>query len=88
MKLPSLALIAVLTVLRAAAADAELHELTPTQRLAPPQLKATHEAVERFAKERVALPELGALEDFRAVIHVHAEDADHTKGTRQQVLEA
>jgi acetyl esterase/lipase len=88
MKLPNLALLAVFSVLPAAAADGEFHELTPAQRLAPAQLKATHEAVERFAKERVALPELGAREDFRAVIHVHAQDADHTKGTRQQVLEA
>src|SRR2546426_7651585 len=40
--------------------------LTPLQRLQPEQLKAAHEAVTRFARQRIALPELGALEDFRA----------------------
>ena len=39
-------------------------------------------------KSDAELPDLGAFEDFRAVIHVHAEDADHTKGTREQVLAA
>src|SRR6185436_6793212 len=27
-------------------------------------------------------------QDYRAVIHVHAEDSDHTKGTRPEVLAA
>ena len=41
-----------------------------------------------MARERQTLPNLGVYEDFRAVMHVHAEDADHTKGTRPEVLAA
>ncbi|HXJ61794.1 MAG TPA: hypothetical protein VNU68_34570, partial [Verrucomicrobiae bacterium] len=54
------------------AADTNELRRTPVQRMQPDVLKATHEAVQRFARERVALPDLGAREDFRAVIHVHA----------------
>jgi acetyl esterase/lipase len=74
--------------LLAAGADTNQARLTPVQRLQPAVLKATHETVQRFARERVSLPEVGALEDFRAVIHVHAEDSNHTKGTRAEVLAA
>src|ERR1041384_4509179 len=62
--------------------------LTPLQRLEPEHLKAAHEARIRFARDRQTLTNLGAYEDFRAVIHIHAEDSDHTRGTRQEVLEA
>ena len=62
--------------------------LTAMQRLEPARLKAAHEARERFARQRIVVPELWALEDFRAVLHVHAEDSDHTKGTRPEVLAA
>src|ERR1041384_7579903 len=54
-------------------------------RLAPEKLKALHEDRLRFAKERRPVPELSLYKDFRAVIHVHAEDSDHTKGTRDEV---
>src|SRR4029078_5293029 len=33
-------------------------------------------------------PRLGVYADYRAVLHVHAEDSDHTKGTRAEVLRA
>jgi acetyl esterase/lipase len=36
----------------------------------------------------VAPPPPGVYRDFRAVLHIHAEDADHTKGTRAEVLKA
>src|SRR5262249_39935767 len=62
--------------------------LTAEQRLEPERLKAARAAREQFAKVRSPVPEVGALEDFRAVIHVHAEDSDHTKGTRAEVLAA
>ncbi|MEW6158669.1 MAG: alpha/beta fold hydrolase [Verrucomicrobiota bacterium] len=58
------------------------------RRLLPERLQAVHEARQRLARERVALPNLGVYEDYRAVIHVHAEDSDHTKGTRPEVLDA
>src|SRR3954471_10385511 len=62
--------------------------LTPEQRLEPERIKAAHEDRLRFARERHAVPDLNFYEDFRAVLHVHAEDSDHTKGTRAQVLAA
>ena len=61
---------------------------TAEQRLEPARLKAAHEAREQFTRVRRSVPEVGALQDFRAVIHVHAEDSDHTKGTRAEVLAA
>jgi len=51
-------------------------------------LQAAHEARLRFARERIAVTNLSIYEDYRAVIHVHAEDSDHTGGTRAEVLEA
>lgn len=62
--------------------------LTAEQRLDPQRLKAVHEARQQFARERKTLPNFGPYEDYRAVIHVHAEDSDHTKGTRPEVLAA
>lgn len=63
-------------------------QLSPAERLTPERLKAAGEARDRFAKQRVPLPGLWGLEDYRAVIHVHAEDSAHTLGTREQVLAA
>lgn len=63
---------------------AEAPRLTPLQRLQPAQLQATHEAVQRFARERAEVPVLGAYEDFRAVLGVEAEDP----GQPQPVLAA
>jgi acetyl esterase/lipase len=61
--------------------------LTSLQRLEREHLKATHEARLRFERERHAPPVHGLYEDFRGVVHAHAEDAEHTKGTRKQLLE-
>jgi acetyl esterase/lipase len=60
---------------------------TTLERLEPAHLEATHQARLRFAKERKKLPSVGLYNDYRAVMHVHAEDADHTKGTRAEVLQ-
>src|SRR5262249_22591358 len=78
----------VLTVAPAFAADAPQRKLTSAERLQTEHLKTAHEARMRFAQERQALLDFGLYEDFRAVLHVHAEDSDHTKGTRQEVLAA
>lgn len=75
-------------ILPLAAGDFPGRQWTPTERLAPERLQAMREARERFARERVDLPDLAALTDFRTVIHVHAEDSKHTLGTRDQVLAA
>lgn len=58
------------------------------ERLAPERLAAVREARERLAAARKTLPEVGVYEDVPAVIHVHAEDAPHTLGKREEVLAA
>lgn len=68
------------------AADLTNQHWTTLQRLERPHLQAVHEARRQFAKARVNLPNQGVYQDFRAVMHVHAEDAEHTKGTRAQLL--
>src|SRR6185503_3918528 len=87
MKLPALWL-CLFGLLPGFALENTNRALTARQRLEPERLRVAHEARERFARERQELPALSAFEDFRAVLHVHAEDADHTKGTRGQVLAA
>ncbi|HEY0457288.1 MAG TPA: alpha/beta hydrolase fold domain-containing protein, partial [Verrucomicrobiae bacterium] len=67
---------------------AETNKFTSEERLAPEHLAAVHEDVQRIARTRHALPDFSIYRDFRAVMHVHAEDSDHTKGTRDQVLAA
>src|SRR5881394_665545 len=87
-KFASAILLCVTVLLRATGAETSQTNLTIQQRLETQHLQATHETRLRFARERQPLPNLGPYDDFRAVMHVHAEDSDHTKGTRQQVLEA
>jgi len=87
-KFASAILLWVTFLVRASAAGTSDTNLTIQQRLETQHLQAVHETRLRFARERQSLPNLGPYEDFRAVMHVHAEDSDHTKGTRQQVLEA
>jgi len=85
-KCPVTALLFVLAAL--SAIPAETNQLTTRQRFESQHLQAVHAARFLFERERRPLPDFGVYEDFRAVMHVHAEDAEHTKGTRQQVLEA
>src|SRR5439155_11846258 len=87
-KFVSALLLCVTFLVRSSAAGTTVTNLTVQQRLESQHLQAVHETRLRFARERTSLPNLGPYEDFRAVMHVHAEDSDHTKGTRQQVLEA
>jgi acetyl esterase/lipase len=58
---------------------------TTIERLDATHLEAVHQARLKFAKERKSLPQSGVYNDYRAVLHVHAEDAPHTKGTRPEV---
>jgi len=74
------------TVSLFAAALTPGRKYTTIQRLDATHLEATHQARDQFAKARKKLAWQGVYYDYRAVLHVHAEDADHTKGTRPQVL--
>ncbi len=74
----------------AATASAELQpprgKLTPVQRMAPLRLKAAHEDVLRIQRTRRQLPKTAGLNDYRAILHAHAEDSAHTGGTRPEML--
>ena len=61
-------------------------KFTPVERMAPARLKATHDDLERIRKTRRVLAALPGLRDYRAILHAHAEDSDHTGGTRAEML--
>lgn len=58
------------------------------QRIEEEHLAAVHKARLHFAQERKSVSLPSPWKDFRAAIHVHAEDSEHTKGTRAEVLRA
>ncbi len=60
----------------------------PQPRLKESRLEQVREARVEWARRRVVHPPLGLYHDYRAILHVHAGDAEHTLGTREQVLEA
>jgi acetyl esterase/lipase len=64
------------------------HPRTAVERLQPSHLEAVRDQRIRWMRDRVNIPLDGIYHDYRAVIHVHAEDAPHTLGTREQVLQA
>jgi len=59
---------------------------TPVERLALPRLQATHEEAQKFKKLRRTVPPLAGLNDYRCILHAHAEDSDHTGGTLPEML--
>ena len=79
----------VLLALTATAWPAEFtNQFTVRQRLERDRLQAAHETRTRWARERAPVPELTAYRDYRALLHIHAEDSNHTRGTRAEVLAA
>jgi hypothetical protein len=61
-------------------------QFSPTERMIPSRLKAAHEDVLAIGRLRHQLPAISGLHDYRAVLHAHAEDSDHTGGTRWEML--
>jgi len=61
---------------------------TPLERLETAHLQAVHAQRVQWMKTRASRPLPGVYQDFRAILHVHAEDSDHTKSTREEVLKA
>ncbi len=54
--------------------------------MATARLKATHEDILRIQQTRRSLPTLAGLNDYRSILHAHAEDSAHTAGTRPEML--
>ena len=76
------------------AAERPGRNFTTVERLDRAHLQAMHEARLKWEETRKnPLPnsretDTGIYSDYRAVIHVHAEDSKHTGGTRAEVLAA
>lgn len=66
--------------------EAPRPKYSPTERMAPSRLKATHDDVMRIRQSRRSLPLPPGLNDYRAILHAHAEDSAHTGGTRVEML--
>jgi hypothetical protein len=61
---------------------------TTLERLRPERLRAVHSDRLRYQRERKAIALQTGYQDFRAVLHAHAEDSNHTGGTRPELLAA
>jgi hypothetical protein len=61
---------------------------TSIERLKTEHLRAVHAGRARLAGERRSVPLSTGYNDYRAVLHAHAEDATHTGGTRPELLAA
>jgi hypothetical protein len=68
-------------------ADETSHKkFSPTERMAPARLKAAHDDAARIQQSRRALTPVPGFNDYRAILHAHAEDSAHTGGTRPEML--
>jgi hypothetical protein len=56
------------------------------ERLALVRLAAVHEDVEKLKSHRINIPLLPGLNDYRCILHAHAEDSAHTGGTLAEML--
>jgi acetyl esterase/lipase len=87
-------LILLLTVIVSFGAERPGRKFTTMQRLERAHLQAVQEKRREWDELRKNPPpgarrgDPGIFNDYRAVIHVHAEDSNHTKGTRPEVLAA
>ena len=79
-------LLAAAPVLAAETTPASPLKRTPVERLALPRLQAAHEDVQKFKKLHRTVPPLAGLNDYRCILHAHAEDSDHTGGTLPEML--
>jgi len=63
-------------------------KLTTIERLQAAHLQSVHADRIRLSKERKSVTLSTGYNDYRAVLHAHAEDATHTGGTRTELLAA
>ncbi len=60
---------------------------TSIERVKKERLQAVHNDRARLARERKAVSLATGYNDYRAVLHAHAEDATHTGGSRPELLD-
>ena len=61
---------------------------TTIERLQPEHLRAVHTDRLRYQQQRKAIKVIKGYNDYRTIMHVHAEDSAHTGGTRPELLAA
>lgn len=61
---------------------------TSVERMNIARLRSVHESTLRYQSSRRPVKLKTGYEDFRAILHAHAEDSPHTAGTRTEMLEA
>jgi hypothetical protein len=59
---------------------------TNVERLSLARLAAVHADVQKLRGKRVRIPPLPGLNDYRCILHAHAEDSTHTGGTLPELL--
>jgi hypothetical protein len=59
---------------------------TPVQRMTTARLAAAHADVLKYLPQRKAIAPLPGLNDYRCILHAHAEDSTHTGGTLPEML--
>jgi hypothetical protein len=78
--------VCLLFALAATAAEPPQRKHTNLQRLAPQRLAAVHADVENLRARRIDVPPRPGLNEYRCILHAHAEDSDHTGGTLAEML--
>jgi len=61
---------------------------TSVERMRPERLRAVHEDRLRYERTRHPVALRTGYEDYRGILHAHAEDSAHTGGTRPELLAA
>ena len=79
--------VAATTAHAAKPAESPGRKHTALERVSPERLAAAHADVLRYRSERRAVSIPDGWNDYRAVLHVHAEDSAHTGGTLEEVLQ-
>src|SRR5438552_6744080 len=82
--LPTLALLACVGA--GGAGEPPPRKYSNVERLPLARLAAVHDDVERLKPRRIAIPPLPGLNDYRCILHAHAEDSTHTGGTLPELL--
>src|SRR5262245_51338343 len=80
------AVLFALTCCTIASADPPPRKYSNVQRLALERLAAVHADVEKLKAQRVEIPPRPELNDYRCIMHAHAEDSSHTGGTLPEML--
>jgi hypothetical protein len=56
------------------------------ERLTQERLAAVHDDVAKLQSQRIVIPPCAGFNDYRCILHAHAEDSEHTGGTLPEML--